>query len=99
MHSVALRKLYHMVCLDQELLEVAKSANFPLSYILHSHYSVRVFCAGVLDAITPHGVMKLRSMFNDSVLDILYYMSHKYGPEVRGQHCIVYTVRQTTPTI
>ncbi len=39
-------------------------------------------CTGVLDAITPHGVMKLRSMFNESVLDVLYYMSHKYGPEV-----------------
>ncbi|XP_064389425.1 phospholipase DDHD1-like isoform X1 [Halichondria panicea] len=38
---------------------------------------------GVLNDITPHGVMKLRSMFNDSVLDVLYYMSPKFGPEIR----------------
>lgn len=37
---------------------------------------------GVLSDITPHGVMKLRTIFNDSVLDVLYYMSPKYGPEV-----------------
>ena len=37
---------------------------------------------GTLDRITPHGVRMLRAMVNDSVLDVMYYMSHRFGPEV-----------------
>ena len=36
----------------------------------------------MLKMITPHGVAKLRELMNDSALDILYYMSPKFGPEV-----------------
>ena len=41
-----------------------------------------LLCAGTLDRITPHGVRMLRAMVNDSVLDVMYYMSQRFGPEV-----------------
>ena len=49
---------------------------------------------GVLNNITPHGVKMLRSMFNDSVLDVLYYMSPKFGPEVCVCVCVCVPARQ-----
>ena len=41
-----------------------------------------VLIIGILNTITPQGVKMLRTLFNESVLDVLYYMSPKFGPEV-----------------
>ena len=45
-------------------------------------------CAGTLDRITPHGVRMLRAMVNDSVLDVMYYLSLRFGPEVCVCVCV-----------
>ena len=37
---------------------------------------------GVLGMITPHGVRMIRGVFNDTVVDVMYYMSSRFGPEV-----------------
>lgn len=68
-------------------------------YIHHRYimmWSSLLCNTGTLDRITPHGVRMLRAMVNDSVLDVMYYMSHRFGPEVwvcicvycmGGMHC------------
>ena len=40
------------------------------------------FSSGMLTNITLHSVKGLRDIVNDSVLDIFFYTSPKYGPEV-----------------
>uniref|UniRef100_A0A1X7VN80 DDHD domain-containing protein n=1 Tax=Amphimedon queenslandica TaxID=400682 RepID=A0A1X7VN80_AMPQE len=37
---------------------------------------------GAVASITPHGVKALRSILNDSVLDIMFYVSPRFGPEI-----------------
>ena len=37
---------------------------------------------GLLSTITPHGIRMLRSLLNDSIVDVMYYMSPRFGPEV-----------------
>ena len=39
-------------------------------------------CKGLLNVITPHGLKSLRGLINNTVIDVFYYMSSKYGPEV-----------------
>lgn len=36
----------------------------------------------MLASITPHGVKSLRGLVNDSVLDVMFYLSPRFGPEV-----------------
>ena len=36
----------------------------------------------MLYSITPHGLKSLRGLLNDSVLDVMFYLSPRYGPEV-----------------
>ena len=47
-------------------------------YYMYSGY----FSPGMLTNITLHGVKALRDIVNDSVLDIFFYTSPKYRPEV-----------------
>lgn len=37
---------------------------------------------GVLNTITPHGVKMVREAINESAIDVMYYLSPKYGPEI-----------------
>ena len=39
-------------------------------------------CIGLLNVITPHGLKRIRGVINDTIIDVMYYMSSKYGPEV-----------------
>ena len=55
-----------------------------------------LLCAGTLDRITPHGVRMLRAMVNDSVLDVMYYMSQRFGPEVCVCVCVCVCARMCT---
>ena len=48
-----------------------------------THPHMYTHTSGMLKNITLHGVKTLRDMLNDSVLDIFFYTSLKYGPEVR----------------
>ena len=45
---------------------------------------------GVLSSITPHSVKGLRGLINDSVLDIMFYLSPRYGPEVTHNNKEIY---------
>lgn len=45
---------------------------------------------GVLSSITPHSVKALRGLINDSVLDIMFYLSSRYGPEVKHNNELIY---------
>ena len=44
--------------------------------------SLYCYSAATLDGITPHGVKAVRNIVNDSVIDVFYYMSPCFGPEV-----------------
>ena len=46
------------------------------------HYST-----GAVASITPHGVKALCAILNDSVLDIMFYVSPRFGPEVGATAC------------
>ena len=48
------------------------------------------YSTGAVASITPHGVKALRAILNDSVLDIMFYVSPRFGPEVRS-----YSILQT----
>ena len=50
---------------------------------------------GAIANITPHGVKALRAIVNDSVLDVMFYLSSRFGPEVSnglliGTECIAF---------
>ena len=50
--------------------------------------------AGLLTNITPHGVKMLREMFNNSAVDVMYYTSPRFGPEVRT-YVYMYRINST----
>ena len=52
-------------------------------------YSPYIFSAGAVASITPHGVKALRAILNDSVLDIMFYVSPRFGPEVSSCHHLI----------
>ncbi|CAI8058120.1 Phospholipase DDHD1 [Geodia barretti] len=37
---------------------------------------------GVINTITPQGLKMVRGVINDTVLDVMFYLSPKYGPEI-----------------
>lgn len=47
-------------------------------------YSVNVFTVDMVDLITPHKMRGMRSLLNNSAMDILYYTSPLYRSEVCG---------------
>ena len=40
---------------------------------------------GMVGKITPHSIKKLRDLMNDSAIDVMYYLSPRFGPEVRRE--------------
>ena len=43
---------------------------------------ITMFCAGLVDSLTLPNVHAIRSILNSSLLDVMYYLSPTYGPEV-----------------
>lgn len=65
-----------------------------LPYGVYIHVST--LPQGVLNTITPHGVKMVREAINESAIDVMYYLSPKYGPEVSSTcilTCAVYIRR------
>ncbi len=58
-----------------------KRQNMTFDLTLHVIMTMYIY-TGLVSTITPHGLKMMREMVNDCVLDVFYYFSPKYGPEV-----------------
>ena len=59
---------------------------------VYTGFTVHTLCAhalGLVNRITPRGLKMVRNLVNDCVMDVFYYFSPKFGPEViRGQRSV-----------
>ena len=46
------------------------------------HVVVVIFQIGLVDSLTLPNVHAIRGILNSSLLDVMYYLSPAYGPEV-----------------